>query len=924
MIVVKGARVHNLKNISIELPRNKLIVFTGVSGSGKSSLAFDTIYAEGQRRYVESLSSYARQFLERMDKPDVDLIQGISPSVAIEQKTNTRNPRSTVGTTTEIYDYFRLLFARIGQTHCSRCGRLVRRDSVRTVLERLTEEVRGTDGRVYVLFPLPPRSKRSLSAELEGLKSRGFFRVFYKNEIIDLNTRRLKKARREDVHVLVDRLLYRNGGEDNRIRDSIETAFSAGEGNASVLLLQSGAILNFSQSFECSECRIQYEEPQPRLFSFNNPYGACPKCQGFGRSVGIDMNLVVPDRSKTLRGGAIVPWTTPKYRSNLRALLGVAPEAGVRVDVPYEDLTEEERAVIIEGYGDFDGINGFFRMVERKSYKIHYRVFMSRYRGYTRCDACGGARLRPEALNVRIAGKTIADLVRMSISQAEDFFRTIELAPHELEISRRIIDELRKRLKYLVDVGISYLTLDRLSNTLSGGESQRINLATALGSSLVGSLYILDEPSIGLHPRDNHKLISVLKSLRDIGNTVIVVEHDPEMIRASDVVVDLGPSAGEGGGEVVFNGPVHELVQSRSSLTGRYLSGELSIPVPEIRRNGLNRAIVVRGAAQHNLKNIDVTIPLNQLVCITGVSGSGKSTLVHEILFAGMKKLKGGYQGLVGAFHSIEGAEFVDNVELVDQAPIGRTPRSNPVTYIKAFDTIRDLFANTQAAKVHGYTPGSFSFNVPGGRCDSCQGDGFVKVEMQFLADLYLSCDVCKGTRYKSAVLDVKYHGKNIHDVLKLTVSEAIRFFKSDASGRRAVQRLKVLEEVGLGYLRLGQSATTLSGGEAQRVKLASHLAQREREGHVLFIFDEPTTGLHFDDIAKLLKCFEALIEAGHSVLIIEHNMDVIKCADHIIDLGLEGGDAGGGIVAEGRPEDIAKHPNSYTGKFLRRYLPAS
>ncbi|MEE9226011.1 MAG: excinuclease ABC subunit UvrA [Bacteroidota bacterium] len=930
-ILVKGARVHNLKNISLELPRNKLIVFTGVSGSGKSSLAFDTIYAEGQRRYVESLSSYARQFLERMDKPDVDLIQGISPAMAIEQKTNTRNPRSTVGTTTEIYDYFRLLFARIGRTHCTRCDRVVRRDSVRTVLERLNEEIANTEARIYVLFPLRPdksglreHSKLNLKRELDNLKNRGFFRVLYRDEIVDLNKRSLGKAKRQDLHVLVDRLVYRKNGNDSRIGDSVETAFNAGDGYASVSLVDSGKLLTFSQQFECSECRIRYEEPQPRLFSFNNPFGACPKCQGFGRSVGIDMDLVVPDRSKTLRGGAIVSWTSPKYRENLRALLRIASEAKVRVDVPFKDLTPEELSVILNGYGEFDGIQGFFRMIERKSYKIHYRVFLSRYRGYTTCEACNGARLRPEALSVRIAGKTIHDLVQMSIARASEFYTNLDLTPYEQEVSKRILEELRKRLKYLVDVGIGYLTLDRMSSTLSGGESQRINLATALGSSLVGSLYVLDEPTIGLHPRDNHKLIKVLQSLRDTGNTVIVVEHDPEMIRASDVVVDLGPWAGEQGGEIVFEGSVEALVRSPDSLTGSYLSGRLSIGVPETRRDGNGKAIVIRAAAQHNLKSIDVRIPLNQLVCITGVSGSGKSTLIHEVLYAGLKKMRGGYQGTVGACRTIEGDELIDDIELVDQGPIGRTPRSNPVTYIKAFDTIRELFANTQAAKIHGFTPGSFSFNVSGGRCEECQGDGFVKVEMQFLADLYLTCEICKGKRYKSAVLDVKYRGMNIHEVLNMTVSEAIRFFKSDSAGRRAVHRLKVLDDVGLGYLRLGQSATTLSGGEAQRVKLASHLVQSRRveEGHVLFVFDEPTTGLHFDDISKLLKCFEALIDAGHSVVIIEHNMDVIKCADHIIDLGPEGGDAGGDIVAVGTPEEIAKHPESYTGKFLRRYLP--
>ncbi len=926
-IIIRGARVHNLKNINLELPRNKLIVFTGVSGSGKSSLAFDTIYAEGQRRYVESLSAYARQFLERMDKPDVDFIQGISPAMAIEQKTNVRNPRSTVGTTTEIYDYLRLLFARIGETRCLKCGNPVRKDSVRTVLQSVMEAASpsSSDGlKLFVMFPLPDHPKLTLAQELEGLKKRGFFRLIVEGDVFDLNESKFKGKSKKGVSVLVDRLVFRAEGDEKRFSDSVEMAFNEGEGYVILRILETGKELKFNNKFECSQCGIRYEEPEPRLFSFNNPYGACPKCQGFGRSVGIDLDLVVPNKDKTIREGAIQPWTFPRWRENLYDLMRIANEAGVRVDLPFHKLTDQELGVIMDGHDGFDGLSRFFRMIERKSYKIHYRVFLSRYRGYTTCDVCDGARLRPEALSVFIGGRNIHDVVRMSILEADAFFRQLVLSPYEQEVAKRILDELQKRLRYLVQVGIGYLTLDRLSSTLSGGEAQRINLATSLGSSLVGSLYILDEPSIGLHPRDNQKLINILKSLRDIGNTVIVVEHEPEMIKASDLVVDLGPHAGEHGGEVVFKGAISQLLVEKNSVTGKYLSGKLSIPVPDRRRNGKGQAITVRGAAEHNLKRIDVTIPLNLLVCITGVSGSGKSTLIHEVLYAALRKQKGEGEGKVGKLSTLEGAELIDAVELVDQSPIGRSPRSNPVTYIKTFDLIRDLFANTQAARIRGFKAGHFSFNVPGGRCETCEGDGFQKIEMQFLADLYLQCDVCKGKRYKNEVLDIRYRGKNIDEVLKMTVTEAIAFFHADPRARRVVTRLKVLDNVGLGYLRLGQSATTLSGGEAQRVKLAAHLAAQEREGHTLFIFDEPTTGLHFDDIAKLLQCFNALLELGNSIVIIEHNMDVIKCADHIIDLGPEGGDEGGYIVATGTPEQLCKSTRSYTGKFLRAYLNCS
>jgi excinuclease ABC subunit A len=928
-ILIRGARVHNLKNISLELPRNKLIVFTGVSGSGKSSLAFDTIYAEGQRRFVESLSSYARQFLERMDKPDVDFIQGISPAVAIQQKTVTRNARSTVGTTTEIYDYLRLLFARIGETYCYNCGNIVRRDSVRTVLERLEQEHQD-ELKLYVMFPLHVHEKATLKDELDNLKKQGFFRIVYKEEIIDLNDGYPKHATKKDLFVLVDRLVYhRNGyqpssnplGEQTRLADSLESAFVNGNGCAVVKVLGNGKELRFNQHYECAQCGIRYEEPDPRLFSFNNPYGACPKCQGFGRSVGIDLDLVIPDKSKSLRDGAVHPWTFPRWKENLSDALRIAPEAGLRTDAPFEQLTQREVDIVLNGYNGFDGVHEFFRYIERKSYKLHYRVFLSRYRSYTTCDECKGSRLRKEALYVKVGGKTIHDLVSAGIEEVYRFFSGLQLNPYELEVGKRLLEEIRKRLKYLVDVGIGYLTLDRLSHTLSGGESQRINLATALGSSLVGSLYVLDEPSIGLHPRDTQKLIAILQSLRNVGNSVIVVEHDAEMIQAADVLVDLGPRAGEQGGEVVYIGDFAGLQKNQHSLTGKYLTGKRSIPVPTRRRKGNGKYLTVRGAMEHNLKNIDVKIPLGMFVCVTGVSGSGKSTLVHEVLYPGIRKLRGTIEETLGKHKTIEGVEHINDIELVDQSPIGRTPRSNPVTYIKAFDLIRDLSASTQASKIHGYTPGYFSFNVPGGRCETCEGSGVQVVEMQFLADLQLTCENCKGKRFKREVLDVRYRGKNVSDILDMTVSEAVEFFNAAPEGRRAAQRLKVLDDVGLGYIRLGQSATTLSGGEAQRVKLAAHLAERQLDLHKLFIFDEPTTGLHFDDIAKLLKCFDALIEQGNSVLIIEHNMDVIKCADWIIDLGPEAGDKGGQVVVEGTPEDVSKHRASHTGRFLRAYL---
>jgi excinuclease ABC subunit A len=924
-IVIRGARVHNLKNISLELPRNSLITITGVSGSGKSSLAFDTIYAEGQRRYVESLSSYARQFLERMDKPDVDLIQGISPAMAIEQKANTRNPRSTVGTSTEIYDYLRLLYARIGKTYCRKCGKVVERDSVLTVLNALqhVSEVRGTaELRLLITFPLPTHPKESLEQALANLQKEGFLRVLVRDATIDLTQQSVAaRTKPGDVDVVVDRIMYQPGGDTSRIADSVETAFASGNGTAAVVVLDPAERLNFNRNFACSDCHIVYEEPDPRLFSFNNPFGACPECQGFGRALGIDMDLVVPDKTKSLRENAIQPWSTPKFRDYLRSLLRTAHKARLRVDVPFGDLDERELGVVMEGYDEYEGLNPFFAMVEKKAYKIYYRVMLSRYRAYTTCPVCGGTRLRPEALDVRIAGHRLPDVVAVTVHEARAFLHSLKLTAFDAEVARRILDELNKRLSYLDDVGIGYLTLDRLSSTLSGGESQRINLATSLGSSLVGAVYVLDEPSIGLHPRDNGKLIDILQALRRVGNTVIVVEHDAEMMRASDVIVDLGPRAGELGGEVVFNGTVEEILRHPASLTGAYLSGKKKIALPAQRRPPPGFALRILGAAEHNLKGIDVEIPLRVLVCITGVSGSGKSTLVHDILYNGLRRALGEGGTRAGAHRGLEGVEQLSAVEMVDQSPIGRTPRSNPVTYIQTFDLIRNLFAATPAARLHGLKPGAFSFNVPGGRCDACEGDGVVKVEMQFLADLYLTCDVCKGKRYKKEVLDIRFRGKNIDEVLGMTVDDAMQFFGQEAHGRKVAERLRVLQNVGLGYIRLGQPATSLSGGEAQRIKLAAHLSAPPADRHTLFIFDEPTTGLHFDDIAKLLRCFNALIDAGNSVVIIEHNLDVIKCADWIVDLGPEAGEGGGNLVVAGTPEQVAAHPGSYTGKYLQGVL---
>ena len=961
-IVVRGARVHNLKNIDFSIPHNTLTVVTGVSGSGKSSLAFDTIYAEGQRRYVESLSAYARQFLERIEKPEADVIDGIAPAVAIRQKNSTRNPRSTVATATEIYDYLRLLFARVGRTFCLKCGLEVKKDSVDEVADAILNLPEET--RLQVFFPVQTsfkpvsegekkagRGRKKTKAEdsrlpsdvlksrLLDLRTRGFNRLYQNGQIFEFSTPEslLDINFGVPVFVLTDRLVVTADARP-RIVDAIETAYresgevifetAPSEGEESQRF-------RYSQRFECKPDLIRYEEPEPILFSFNNPYGACPRCQGFGNTIDFDLDLVIPDKSKSLNEGAIEPWTKPKYRPLFTELKRYAKQVKIPLDVPWSELEPDQQRVIVDGEGKFPGVRGFFNHLERKKYKLHVRVFLSRYRGYSVCTTCGGARLRPEAQQVKINGKNICEVCSMTVEQASEFFQSLELRPQEAAVADRLLVEIRERLRFLNDVGLEYLTLDRLASTLSGGEAQRIQLATSLGSRLVGTLYVLDEPSIGLHSRDTHRLIKILQNLRDLGNTILVVEHDPDIMKASDRILDLGPGAGENGGKVIATGTYGEIKKNPASLTGRYLAQELRIQLPTARRKPGAQQIRIRGARAHNLKGIDLNIPLGMIVAITGVSGSGKSSLLHDVLYQALsiaKKQSNGTQPPAPLWDSVEGAEYLDEVVLVDQSPIGRTPRSNPVTYIKAFDAIRDLFASLPEAQKRGFTAGHFSFNIPGGRCETCQGDGTVTVEMQFLADVELICEECKGTRYKAQVLEVRYRGKNIHEVLNLTVKEALKFF---AEVPKITEKLRVLEEVGLGYLRLGQSATTLSGGEAQRMKLAAHLQPANRDigrpsgslpggrgkRRILYIFDEPTTGLHFDDVSKLLAAFRRLIDAGGSIVVIEHNLEVIKTADWVIDLGPEGGDRGGYVVGAGTPESIARLPNSYTGKFLAAVL---
>ncbi|MGH9257074.1 MAG: excinuclease ABC subunit UvrA [Vicinamibacterales bacterium] len=1008
-LVVRGARTHNLKNVDVTLPSGKLAVITGVSGSGKSSLAFDTIYAEGQRRYVESLSAYARQFLERMEKPDVDRIDGIRPAIAIRQKNSVRNPRSTVGTMTEIHDYMRLLYARVGRTYCRQCGIEVTRETAEVVARRLGALPAGT--RILIGFEMPvvalpvadteagdelsegdapgPANRLrqgyggppKLDAKAEAghydrngakgthagrnggdaiaetlnlLRRRGFGRLLINGTAVALEEVDPATLRgRSTLEVVVDRVRL-DGDLRSRLTDSIEMSYREGGGAAFAIALPNqeprvpapGSRLVFSERFECRMCGITYEAPQPRLFSFNNPFGACPTCHGFGNVIELDMDLVVPHQSKSINQGAIEPWTKPHYRAPLAELKRAARKAGVRLDVPWADLTEEERRFVVDGDasassglprpstvagdapsraegraasrgGGYDGIRGFFRWLERKKYKVHVRVFLSRYRGYLPCPDCGGARLRREARDVRVAGQTIDAVSALTVQGAQQFFGDLQLTEKEAAVAEKVLREIRRRLSFLVNVGLDYLTLDRLSSTLSGGEAQRINLATSLGSALVGTLYVLDEPSIGLHSRDNQRLIDILKQLRDQGNTVLVVEHDEDMIRVADHIVDMGLGAGEQGGRVVFSGDLPGLLQEPRSLTAKYLRHELAIPVPSPRRRGTGQKLRLFGASEHNLQAVDIEVPLNTLTCVTGVSGSGKSTLVHDVLYAAIKRAKGDWDRRAGAFGRLEGLDYIGDAVLVDQAPIGRTPRSNPVTYLKAFDPIRELFASTKDARSRGLTSSHFSFNVPGGRCEACQGEGEVRVEMQFLADVFVPCDQCDGMRFKPNILDVRYRGKNVHQVLEMTVREALAFF---GTSPKVLRRLQVLDEIGLGYLRLGQPATTLSGGEAQRIKIAAHLTSFGGD-RLLYVLDEPTTGLHFDDIAKLLAAFRKLVEAGHTLLVIEHNLDVVKTADYIIDLGPDGGEAGGRVVVAGTPEKVAEVEASHTGRALRRVL---
>jgi excinuclease ABC subunit A len=926
-ILVKGARVNNLKNISVAITRNKFVVITGLSGSGKSSLAFDTLYADGQRRYVESLSSYARQFLGRMSKPEVDYIKGIAPAIAIEQKVNTRNPRSTVGTSTEIYEYIKLLFARIGKTFSPVSGDQVSRHTVTDVVNAILEQPVGTPVMLY--SPLSPKQDRTLKDDLTVILQQGFSRVLYKNNIFKIEDILADSQNfgYEDLYVLVDRFTADPADEDlsSRAADSAQTAYFEGNGTCLLSLGHDGIYqhLEFSNRFELDG--ITFEEPSVHLFSFNNPFGACKTCEGFGSVIGIDEDLVIPDKSLSVYDDAVACWKGEKMSEYKHTLIRHAHKFDFPVHSPYYELTREQRKLVWTGNKYFEGINTFFEMVESQTYKIQYRVMLSRYRGKTVCPDCLGTRLRKDANYVKINEKSITDLVLTPIEDALVFFEKIQLTDYEHTVADRLLIEIKNRLGFLCNVGLPYLTLNRLSNSLSGGESQRINLATSLGSSLVGSLYILDEPSIGLHPRDTHLLIKVLKGLRDMGNTVIVVEHEEEIIKAADQVIDIGPLAGSHGGELVFQGTFDEILKDENSLTGQYLSGKKSIQLP-VSRRPWNDYIEIRGAREHNLKGINVKFPLKAMTVVTGVSGSGKTTLIKRILYPALKKVYGGYGERSGKFDRLEGDyNLITAIELIDQNPIGRSSRSNPATYVKAFDDIRSLFAEQPLAKLRGYKPGFFSFNVAGGRCEECEGEGIVTVEMQFMADLHLTCDSCKGKRYKDEALDVKYHEKTISDILDITIEQAIDFFthtgEKNANAARVAAKLKPLADVGLGYLKLGQSSDTFSGGEAQRIKLASFLTKGANDSPTLFIFDEPTTGLHMHDISRLLAAFNALLAKGHSVIVIEHNLEVIKSADWVIDLGPEGGEQGGFVLFEGTPEDLSKTELSHTAFYLRNKM---
>ena len=921
-IHIKGARVHNLKNISVDIPHNRLVVVTGLSGSGKSTLAFDTIFAEGQRRYVESLSAYARQFLGKISKPDVDVISGIAPAIAIEQKVNTRNPRSTVGTSTEIYDYLKLLFARAGHTYSPVSGREVTCFSTDDVAEYVLSL--GDGARAVIAAPMILSEGQGLIEKLTLLLADGIMRIYDGSRtmlIEDFVPTADADAAADGLSVVVDRMKIASDDADQptRLRDSIARAFTLGNGVCRIIA--DDGVHEFSSRFEADG--MEFEHPSEHLFSFNNPIGACPKCEGYGKIIGIDEDLVIPDKSKTIYEGAIACWRGETMSRWKEQLVANAYKFDFPIHTPFHQLTHEQKLLLWRGNEYFHGLNDFFDYIDSERRKIQFRVMKARYTGKTVCPECGGSRLRREALYVRVGGRTIADLAAMNVDSLIDFFGSLQLDDHDTKTAARILVEIRNRLQYLSDVGLGYLTLDRLSSTLSGGESQRINLATSLGSNLVGSLYILDEPSIGLHPRDTNRLIKVLKQLRDIGNTVIVVEHEEEVIRAADHIVDIGPAAGEKGGEVIFSGPTEQLLTCSDSLTADYLTGRREISIPSSTR-GWSNYIEVRGARENNLKNIDVRIPLGVMTCITGVSGSGKSSLAKGILYPALRRQLFDTGVKPGDFDSIAGdVRLLSSVEMIDQNPIGKSTRSNPVTYLKAYDEIRRLFADQPYAQHTGLNASHFSFNVAGGRCEECQGEGVIKVGMQFMADVELVCDACGGRRFKDEILEVKYRDKSIYDVLEMTVDDAIEFFgseaESDSTCRRIVERLKPLQDVGLGYIRLGQSSSTLSGGESQRVKLASFLLKDSTEGNVMFIFDEPTTGLHFHDINTLLKAFGALIERGHTIVIVEHNMDVIKCADWVIDLGPEAGDAGGSVVFSGTPAELEKCKASHTGEFLRQ-----
>ncbi|MFU8844051.1 MAG: excinuclease ABC subunit UvrA [Bacteroidales bacterium] len=925
-ILIKGARTNNLKNIDLAIPKNKLVLITGLSGSGKSSLAFDTLFADGQRRYVESLSAYARQFLGRMTKPDVDFIKGIAPAIAIEQKVNTRNPRSTVGTSTEIYDYLKLLFARIGKTYAPISGRVVERHTVTGVTEFILSLVPGTNVLICVKLNSYSR-KRTIKDQLSVLLQQGYSRVVYKGEIFRIDEMlNWEDYDTDEIYLVIDRIVVAVDDElSSRIADSVQTAFYEGLGTCIIETEWEGNREQFIFSNKFEADGIVFEEPSVNLFSFNNPYGACRKCEGFGSVIGIDPDLVIPNKNLSVFEEAIVCWKGEKMSEWKEQLVRNAYKFDFPIHKPVFELTQHQYNLLWTGNKYFSGLNDFFRHIEEQSYKIQYRVMLSRYRGKTLCPDCSGTRLRKDAHYVKIGEKSISDLVLMPVTDVITFFRSLTLTEYESRVSSRIMVEIENRLQYLKSVGLGYLTLNRLSNSLSGGESQRINLATSLGSSLVGSLYILDEPSIGLHPRDTQMLVGVLKQLRDDGNTVIVVEHEEEIIRQADEIIDIGPFAGVNGGELIYQGNFEKLIKSEEGLTAKYLSGKMTIPVPAKRRKWKDY-VEITDARENNLKGIHVKFPLNVLTLVTGVSGSGKTSLVKYILFPALRRLKGGYGDKTGKFGKLEGdLTRFSQVEMVDQNPIGRSSRSNPATYVKAYDDIRILFSNQKLAQVRGYKPGFFSFNVEGGRCEECEGEGFVKIEMQFMADIYLKCETCGGRRFKDDVLDVKFKEKDISDVLKMTVDQAIGFFDSGSSTgygeKRIIEKLKPLQDVGLGYLGLGQSSSTLSGGEAQRVKLALFLSKGVSELPAIFIFDEPTTGLHFHDISSLLRAFDALIEKGHSVIVIEHNPDVIKYADWIIDLGPEGGEEGGYLVFEGIPEDLVKCTGSYTAEYLAKKI---